>query len=102
MNPFISNLDPYQFAKTTQGTALQDQFNAQALQQMGQLAGQAGQSPKTGGSNPLALANMLKKMGNATQLSDAQKYEINALGSNSWNPMSNYNLGTNGWGNYGE
>lgn len=64
MNPFISNLDPYQFAKKTQGTALQDQFNAQALQQMGQLASQAGQSAPTQGSNPLALADMLKKMGN--------------------------------------
>jgi hypothetical protein len=27
---------------------------------------------------------------------------INRLGSNSWNPLSDYNTGRNGWGSYGE
>jgi len=61
MNPYIGFQDPYQFAKTTQGTGLQDQFNAQALQQMSQLAGQAGQTAPQGSNNALALANMLRK-----------------------------------------
>ena len=37
-----------------------------------------------------------------TSQSDAQKNEIGGLGSNTWNPLSNYNTGANGWGNYGE
>ena len=28
--------------------------------------------------------------------------QVSQLGSNTWNPLSNYNMGTNGWGNYGE
>lgn len=61
-NPYISTIDPYQFAQTTQGTGLQDQFNAQAMQQMGQLAAQAGQPVAPQGStNALALASALRK-----------------------------------------
>jgi hypothetical protein len=79
----------------------QQQANQQAaLAQQNQLVNQAGQT-QGGGMNPLAMAAMLRK-GDGTQLSDAQKAEINQLGSNSWNPMSDYNRGTNGWGNYGE
>lgn len=37
-----------------------------------------------------------------TSQSDAQKSEIGGLGSNTWNPNSDYNTGANGWGNYGE
>jgi hypothetical protein len=44
---------------------------------------------------------MLRKK-DGTQESDMQKQEIEKLGSNTWNPMSDYNRGTNGWGNYGE
>ena len=80
----------------------QQQANQQAaLAQQNQLVNQAGESQGGGGMNPLAMAAMLRK-GGGTQLSDAQKSEINQLGSNSWNPMSDYNRGTNGWGNYGE
>ena len=80
----------------------QQQANQQAaLAQQNQLVNQAGESQGGGGMNPMALASMLRK-GGGTQLSDAQKSEINQLGSNSWNPMSDYNRGTNGWGNYGE
>jgi hypothetical protein len=82
--------------------AAQQQMNQQAaLAQQNQLVNQAGQTQGGGGMNPMALASMLRK-GDGTQLSDAQKSEINQLGSNSWNPMSDYNRGTNGWGNYGE
>jgi hypothetical protein len=38
---------------------------------------------------------------NTTQ-SQAQQNEISGLGSNTWNPYSDYNTGANGWGNYGE
>jgi hypothetical protein len=80
----------------------QQQANQQAaLAQQNQLVNQAGQTQGGGGVNPMALAAMLRK-GDGTQLSDAQKSEISQLGSNSWNPMSDYNRGTNGWGNYGE
>lgn len=80
----------------------QQQANQQAaLAQQNQLVNQAGQTQGGGGMNPMALAAMLRK-GDGTQLSDAQKAEISQLGSNSWNPMSDYNRGTNGWGNYGE
>jgi hypothetical protein len=80
----------------------QQQANQQAaLAQQNQLVNQAGQTQGGGGMNPMALAMALRK-GDGTQLSDAQKAEINQLGSNSWNPMSDYNRGTNGWGNYGE
>jgi hypothetical protein len=82
--------------------AAQQQMNQQAaLAQQNQLVNQAGQTQGGGGMNPMALASMLRK-GDGTQLSDAQKSEISQLGSNSWNPMSDYNRGTNGWGNYGE
>jgi hypothetical protein len=37
-----------------------------------------------------------------TSQSGAQQNEIGGLGSNTWNPMSDYNTGANGWGNYGE
>ena len=80
----------------------QQQANQQAaLAQQNQLVNQAGQNQGNAGVNQLAMAMMLRK-GGGTQLSDAQKSEISQLGSNSWNPMSDYNRGTNGFGNYGE
>ena len=100
MNPYITFQDQQQFMPTTQATGYGNQA---ALQQMNQLTAQAGQTAGggMGGINPLAMASMLRK-GGGTQLSDAQKAEISQLGSNSWNPMSDYNTGNNGWGNYGE
>lgn len=62
MNPYITNQEAQKLFATTQGTGLQDQFHAQQLQQMGQLANQAGQMPQGySGANPLALASMLRK-----------------------------------------
>ncbi len=34
--------------------------------------------------------------------SGAVSSEVNKLGSNTWNPFSDYNTGANGWGSYGE
>lgn len=62
MNPYITNQEAQKLFATTQGTGLQDQFHAQQLQQMGQLASQAGQMPQGySGLNPLAMASMLRK-----------------------------------------
>lgn len=75
----------------------QGQQAQQAMQYGNQLANQA---LTNSGFTPMQMANALRQ-GN-TQLTDAQKAEISQLGSNSWNPYSDYNRGTNGWGNYGE
>lgn len=61
MNPYIINQEPQKLFATTQGNAMQDQFHAQQMQQMAQLASQAGKSAPAQGSNVLALANMLRK-----------------------------------------
>jgi hypothetical protein len=100
MNPYITFQEQQQFMPTTQATGYGNQA---ALQQMNQLAAQAGQTGGSGmgGLSPMAMAAMLRK-GGGTQLSDAQKAEISQLGSSSFNPLSDYNRGTNGWGNYGE
>ena len=99
-NPFITFQEQQQFTPTTQATGYGNQA---ALQQMNQLAAEAGQSVGGGvsGLNPLAMAAMLRK-GSGTQLSDAQKSEISQLGSSATNPFSGYNMGNMGWGNYGE
>ena len=98
-NPFISTIDPYNFAPTTQGTGLQDQFNAQTLQQMGQLAGQAGQtSAPQGSNNAMALANMLRK--GATSNTDflTGNYSAPSVGINP-NATLGYNIDS--FSNYG-
>jgi hypothetical protein len=100
MNPYIVFEEQQRFMPTTKATGYGNQA---PLQQMNQLAAQAGQATGggMGGMSPMAMANMLRK-GNTTQLSDAQKAEINQLGSNVFNPLSDYNRGTNGFGNYAE
>lgn len=107
-NPYLQAFAPqvmdYQY-QMPNANALQQQeaFRNQAMQQMGSLVSQAGQ-PAQGytGSSALALANALRKGGDTTQLSDAQKSEISALGSSPTNKLSGYNTGMFGWGNYGE
>ena len=37
-----------------------------------------------------------------TTPTSAVRNEVVGLGSNTWNPLSDYNTGANGWGNYGE
>ena len=99
MNPYIGFQDPYQFAKTTQGTGLQDQFNAQALQQMSELAGQAGQSSAPQGStNALALANMLRKGNTSNTDFLTSNYTAPQVGINP-NSTLGYNIDSfNGYG----
>ena len=74
----------------------QQQAAQQAMLQGQQLAQQALGTPQQ-----IQMANALRQ-GNTTQQSEMQKQEIQRLGSNTWNPMSDYNRGTNGFGNYGE
>jgi hypothetical protein len=83
-------------APVMQNTQGQQQSAQQAMQQ-GQLLGQQA----LGTPQQIQMANALRQ-NNATQQSDMQKQEINRLGSNTWNPYSDYNRGTNGFGNYGE
>ena len=82
--------------------AMQQQLNQQAaLAQQNQLVNQAGQSQGGGGGmDAMALAKMLRK--DNPMLSTAQNKEVRALGSNPNNPLSGYNTGMFGFGNYGE
>jgi hypothetical protein len=120
-NPYITSFQQSQdvsgLQPIYQNMAAQQQFQNQAAMQGQQLAQQAGQTAG-GGMNPMAMAAMLRKkdpnapQGNSlmdrasaylnTQQSPEMQAEINKLGSNTWNPMSDYNMGTNGWGSYGE
>ena len=101
-----------------QNMAQQQQNQNAALAQQNQLVQQAGQTQQGGGMNPMAMAMALrggKKSDGATsnfgaradmalnsQASPYLQDQVSQLGSNTWNPLSNYNMGTNGWGNYGE
>ena len=73
------------------------QSSAQQALQQGQLLGQQA----LGTPQQIQMANALRQ-NNTTQQSEMQKQEIRRLGSNTWNPYSDYNRGTNGFGNYGE
>ncbi len=99
----MNNPNNYMYMQDLQGMSpvfqniqSQQQAAQQAMQQGNQLAAQALGTPQQ-----IQMANALRQ-GNATQPSEMQKQEIQRLGSNTWNPMSDYNRGTNGFGNYGE
>jgi hypothetical protein len=107
MNPYFKQGQPMQDLGGLQPVFQnfgQQQANQQAaLAQQNQLVNQAGQPQSNAGVNQLAMAMMLRKKNpDGTEQSPEMKSEINQLGSNTWNPMSDYNRGTNGWGNYGE
>jgi hypothetical protein len=104
LNPVFQNMAAQQ---ANQNAALQQQM--QNNQAAGQVQGGGG------GMNPMAMAAMLRaKDGASSNLgaradmalnSQASPYlqnQVNQLGSSTSNPFSNYNMGTNGWGNYGE
>ena len=122
MNPYILQGQPMQDVSGLQPVFQnfgQQQANQQmALAQQNQLVNQAGQTQGNGGMNPLAMAQMLRNkdpkaqngafLGDrafaylGTQNTPEMQAEINKLGSNTWNPISDYNTGANGWGSYGE
>lgn len=104
MNPYILGQQKMQEVSGLQPVFqnfAQQQANQQAaLAQQNQLVNQAGQSQGGGGMNPMALAQALRKEN--PMLSKDQMSEIKQLGSNPNNPLSGYNTGMFGWGNYGE
>jgi hypothetical protein len=95
-NDYMNMQNLQGIAPVMQNTQGQQQSVQQAMQQGQQLAAQALGTPQQ-----MQMANALRQ-GNPTQPSEMQKQEINMLGSNTWNPYSDYNRGTNGFGNYGE
>jgi hypothetical protein len=127
-NPYFTNvgsymqpIDPTEMAKLSpsfQNIGAQQANQNMAMQQGNQLTQQAGQTGQQGGMNPMAMAMALrgnKKPDGATsnlgaradmalnsQASPMLQDQVSQLGSSTWNPLSNYNMGTNGWGNYGE
>jgi hypothetical protein len=119
MNPYIQQMqqaqnlggiDPY-----FQNIAGQQANQNMAMQQGQGLTQAAGQTGAGGGMNPLALAAMLRgkpqsgsnlgarlDMALNSQASPMLQDEVSRLGSSTSNPFSNYNMGTGGFGNYGE
>ena len=96
MNNYMNMQNLQGIAPVMQNLQGQQQSIQQALAQGQQLGAQALGTPQQ-----IQMANALRQ-GNTTQQSEMQKQEIQRLGSNTWNPMSDYNRGTNGFGNYGE
>lgn len=95
-NNYMTMQDLQGIAPIMQNLQGQQSSAQQALQQ-GQLLGQQA----LGTPQQIQMANALRQS-NPTQQSEMQKQEIRRLGSNTWNPYSDYNRGTNGFGNYGE
>jgi hypothetical protein len=123
-NPYTSQYMPNGMPQNQQGLSpvfqnagAQQQYMNQQLAQSNQLAQPQTQKSGYSGMNPMDLAKMLRKDPNApqgnsfmdrasaylgTQNTPEMQAQVNQLGSNTWNPMSNYNMGTNGWGSFGE
>jgi hypothetical protein len=101
-----------------QNMAAQQANQNAALAQQNQLMNQASQvGASSGGMNPMAMAMALrggKPQGDNSMLgarmdialnSKASPYlkdQVAQLGSSTSNPFSDYNMGTGGFGNYGE
>jgi len=120
-NKYFTQVAPY-FQQQDQGLmpvfqniAQQQAMQNAALAQQNQLTQQAGQiGRQQGGMNPMAMAQMLRNqpgtsnfgaradMAMNSQASPYLQSQVNQLGSSTSNPFSDYNMGTNGFGNYGE
>ena len=110
----VSGLTPV-FQNISAQQVLHNQL-IQQQQQQAQDAVNIGHSlgKSSGGLNPASLASMLRQgSGGASPMDRATAYlgtsntpemqaQVSQLGSNTWNPMSDYNMGTNGWGSFGE
>jgi hypothetical protein len=125
-NPFIQQgqqQDIGGLAPVFQNMAAQQANQNAALAQQNQLMNQASQVGAGGGNmNPLAMAIALrggaaqsgKPKGDNSMLGARMDMALNSkaspmlqdqvskLGSSTTNPFSNYNMGTGGFGNYGE
>lgn len=122
MNPYIMQMQQPQqdiggLNPVFQNIGMQQANQNAAIQQGQQMANQAAQSGQQGGMNPMMMAALLRKgdkpqgssnlgarvdMALNSQASPYLKDQVAQLGSSTSNPFSNYNMGTGGWGNYGE
>jgi hypothetical protein len=120
MNPYIQQaqgLDQQGLAPVFQNIAQQQATQNAAMNEQNQQVAQAGQTQNPTGFNNLAMAMMLRgkqaaqnspnfgaraDMALNSQASPYLQNQVSQLGSSTANPFSDYNMGTNGWGNYGE
>ncbi len=119
MNPYIMPMQQSQdlsgLNPVFQNIASQQANQNAAMQQAQGLTQAAGQTGQQGGMNPMMMAAMLRKgkgdnstlgarmdMALNSQASPYLKDQVAQLGSSTSNPFSNYNMGTGGFGNYGE
>lgn len=121
MNPYIQQgqqQDLGGLAPVFQNMAAQQANQNAALAQQNQLMNQASQvGASSGGMNPMAMAMALrggKPQGDNSMLgarldmalnskaSPMLQDQVSKLGSSTSNPFSDYNMGTGGFGNYGE
>jgi hypothetical protein len=120
-NPYIQQgqqQDLGGLAPVFQNMAAQQANQNAALAQQNQLMNQASQvGANSGGMNPMAMAMALrggKPQGDNSMLGARLDMALNSkaspmlqnqvakLGSSTSNPFSDYNMGTGGFGNYGE
>jgi hypothetical protein len=121
MNPYIQQgqqQDIGGLSPVFQNLAAQQANQNAALSQQNQLMNQASQVGASGGGmNPLMMAAALrggKPQGDNSMLGARMDMALNSkaspmlqsqvakLGSSTSNPFSDYNMGTGGFGNYGE
>jgi hypothetical protein len=116
---YMQPVDPNELARLNpvfQNIGTQQANQNAAMQQGMGLTQAAGQTGQGGGMNPMMMAQMLRKkpqgdnsmlgaridMALNSQASPYLKDQVSQLGSSTSNPFSNYNMGTGGFGNYGE
>jgi hypothetical protein len=121
MNPYIQQgqqQDIGGLSPVFQNMAAQQANQNAALAQQNQLVNQASQvGSSSGGMNPMMMALALrggKPQGDNSMLGARMDMALNSkaspmlqnqvakLGSSTSNPFSDYNMGTGGFGNYGE
>lgn len=127
MNPYLSQVAPQAMQQDIYGQAPVMDTSGRAMaqnalnQQGSQLASQAlgsSKNPMSGidpmklgmalrqgipqGSDPMGTLAARADMAMNSQASPMLQNQVSQLGSSTSNPLSNYNMGTNGWGNYGE
>lgn len=120
MNPYIQQaqgLDQQGLAPVFQNISAQQANQNAALNEQNQQVAQAGQTQNPNGFNALAMALALRgkqpsqgtsnfgaraDMALNSQASPYLQNQVSQLGSSTANPFSDYNMGSNGWGNYGE
>jgi len=119
-NPYIMPMQQTQdlggLNPVYQNIGAQQAMQNAAMQQAQGLTQDAGRTVQ-GGMNPMAMAMMLRKgekpqgssnlgarldMALNSQASPYLQNQVSQLGSSTSNPFSDYNMGTGGFGNYGE